>query len=155
VKPLNLPPQALTVPADESGVSLGYLLTHVHARFAQRITQHTQARFGVTGVQAKVLFLLAIGRCDTAADLARECHVDASAITRVLDRVEQRGLLLRVREQDDRRLVRLVPTEAGHTLAAALPEVFDGVLAEAVAGLVPEEVRALRRMLQRILDNGG
>ncbi|GAB7539298.1 MarR family winged helix-turn-helix transcriptional regulator [Burkholderia sp. 3C] len=154
MKPLQLPPQALTVPADEFGASLGYLLTQTHARLALRINQRAQAELGVTGVQGKMLYLLAAGRCETAADLARDCCVDASAITRVLDRVEVRGLLTRERDRDDRRIVRLVPTETGRALAEAMPALYAGVIDEALVGLVPEEVGSLKRMLHRILENG-
>ncbi|MDC6132791.1 MarR family winged helix-turn-helix transcriptional regulator, partial [Burkholderia gladioli] len=113
------------------------------------------AELGVTGVQGKVLFLLAAGHCETAADLARECCVDASAITRVLDRVESRGLLQRVRALEDRRVVRLALTAAGCELAAAMPALFEAVRDEGLDGLVAEEAEALVRMLKRILANGG
>ncbi|ATF86364.1 MULTISPECIES: MarR family winged helix-turn-helix transcriptional regulator [Burkholderia] len=154
-KPLHLPAQALTVPSDEHGASLGYLLTQTHARMTQRITHRALAELGVTGVQGKVLFLLAAGHCETAADLARECCVDASAITRVLDRVESRGLLQRVRALEDRRVVRLALTAAGCELAAAMPALFEAVRDEGLDGLVAEEAEALVRMLKRILANGG
>lgn len=154
MKSLNLPPLALSVPADESGTSLGHLLTLTHARLMHRITQLTLDEFGVTGMQGKVLFLLTSGSCTTAADLARYWNIDAGAITRVLDRIEKRGLLQRVRASEDRRVVRLVTTEAGAAIAEAMPRLLNSVIDEALDGLVAEERQALKRMLLRILDNG-
>ena len=81
------------------------------------VTQHTMAELGITSTQASIVFMLAAGQGVTAADLAREYGIDASAVTRLIDRLEKRGLLSRVRSEEDRRVVRLALTPEGHALA--------------------------------------
>jgi DNA-binding MarR family transcriptional regulator len=132
---------------------LGALLSRADAMFAHRLSQQTRAAFGMTGMQGRMLFVLAT-RCDaTAAELAREHGVDASSATRMLDRLEQRGLLVRTRGDDDRRTVRVALTEAGRAHAAALPSIFRTVLDDMLTGFTPDEMRNLTRLLTRMRAN--
>ncbi|MGY4212693.1 DNA-binding MarR family transcriptional regulator [Burkholderia sp. PvR073] len=133
--------------------SVGYLMSRVKSVMTNLVTQRTQEELGITGTQASMLFMIAVGKCSTAAELAREYGIDASAVTRLLDRVEKRGLLSRVRSIEDRRVVRLELTDEGRALAERLPPVFRSVLDELLGGFTPEEVGFLKSMLRRILSN--
>ncbi|KVE30947.1 MarR family winged helix-turn-helix transcriptional regulator [Burkholderia sp. TSV86] len=135
--------------------SVGYLMSRVKSLMSSLITQRTQTELGITGTQASMLFRLAIGHCSTAAELAREFGIDASAVTRLLDRVEKRGLLRRVRCSNDRRVVRLELTDEGQALASRMPAIFRSVLDQVLEGFTPEEVGFLKSMLRRILSNFG
>ncbi|HEV3285742.1 MAG TPA: helix-turn-helix domain-containing protein, partial [Steroidobacteraceae bacterium] len=53
--------------------------------------------FGLSGMQFAVLKHLAEGAAETAADLCRYLHYDTGAMTRILDRLEQKGLVRRER----------------------------------------------------------
>ncbi|AIV88656.1 MarR family winged helix-turn-helix transcriptional regulator [Burkholderia pseudomallei] len=135
--------------------SVGYLMSRVKSLMTNMVTQRTQTELGITGTQATMLFMLAVGKCSTAAELAREYGIDASAITRLLDRVEKRGLLQRVRSSEDRRVVRLELTDEGRALTKRMPAIFRSVLDEVLDGFTPEEVGFLKSMLRRILVNSG
>ena len=73
----------------------------------------------LTAMQWEPLLLLARGRADTVAALARECDMDPGAMTRMLDRLEQKHLLARSRSEADRRVVHLALTDKGREAAAA------------------------------------
>ncbi|AOI78494.1 MULTISPECIES: MarR family winged helix-turn-helix transcriptional regulator [Burkholderia] len=133
--------------------SVGYLMSRVKSVMTNLVTQRTQEELGITGTQASMLFMIAVGKCSTAAELAREYGIDASAVTRLLDRVEKRGLLSRVRSIEDRRVVRLELTDEGRALAERLPPIFRSVLDQVLDGFTPEEVGFLKSMLRRILSN--
>ncbi|KUY81675.1 MarR family winged helix-turn-helix transcriptional regulator [Burkholderia cepacia] len=133
--------------------SVGYLMSRVKSVMTNLVTQRTQEELGITGTQASMLFMIAVGKCSTAAELAREYGIDASAVTRLLDRVEKRGLLSRIRSIEDRRVVRLELTDEGHALAERLPPIFRSVLDQVLDGFTPEEVGFLKSMLRRILSN--
>lgn len=102
-----------------------------------------------------MLFMISMGKCTTAAELAREYAIDASAVTRLLDRVEKRGLIKRVRSSEDRRIVRLELTEDGRTVAAGMPAIFRSVLDEAFEGFAPEEIEVLKVGLRRLIGKQG
>jgi len=137
------------------GESVGYLLSRVKSTMSNLITQRALAELGVTSQQASVLFMVASGKCLLAAELAREYGIDASAVTRLVDRLEKRGLLERVRSSEDRRAVRLALTPEGQAIAGRMPPIFQTVTDELTAGFTPEEIGFLKSMLRRILANTG
>src|SRR5437879_7202198 len=59
--------------------------------------------------ESRVIFDLAQGHALTASDLRRELGLDAGYLSRILNRLEQQGLLERVRSETDgrQRLLRL------------------------------------------------
>ncbi|CAN0620294.1 Transcriptional regulator, MarR family [Burkholderia multivorans] len=146
-------PQGSSLSTYQVNDSVGYLMSRVKSLMTNLATQRTQVELGITGTQASMLFMVAVGKCSTAAELAREYGIDASAVTRLLDRVEKRGLLSRVRSIEDRRVVRLELTDEGRAIAERLPDIFCGVLDQLLAGFTPEEIGFLKSMLRRILGN--
>jgi DNA-binding MarR family transcriptional regulator len=133
--------------------SVGYLISRVRSTMWNMVTQHTTAELGITSTQASIMFMLAVGKCATAADIAREYGIDASAVTRLIDRLEKRGLLSRLRSEEDRRVVRLALTSDGRAMAEKVPAIFTRVLDKLLTGFSPEEVGFLKNMLRRILAN--
>ncbi|WP_233863574.1 MarR family winged helix-turn-helix transcriptional regulator [Paraburkholderia adhaesiva] len=136
------------------GESVGYLISRVKSTMSNLINQRTVAELGVTVQQASVLFMVASGKCVLAAELAREYGIDASAVTRLVDRLEKRGLLKRVRSSEDRRAVRLALTTEGQAIATRMPAIFTGIASTLLNGLSPEEIGFLKSMLRRVLANG-
>ena len=135
--------------------SVGYLMARVRSAMWNEVTQRTLEQLRITGTQASMLSMLASGKCLTAAELAREYGIDASAITRLLDRLESCGLLTRLRSKEDRRVVKLQLTDKGAELAEQLPPIFNGVSETLMRGFTPEEICFLKSMLRRILVNAG
>lgn len=136
--------------ADES---VGYLMRRV----LQSIAQHTDAGLApqeLTYAQWLPLYKLRTLGEVTVAALARELSVDPGAATRMLDRLEKKGLCVRRRSTEDRRVVHVALTEAGQAVAAQVPQVLAGVLNAHLAGFSREEWTTLQSMLRRMLDNG-
>jgi DNA-binding MarR family transcriptional regulator len=117
------------------------------------VTQQTMAGPGITATQASIIFMLASGRSFVAADLAREYGIDASAVTRLVNRLEKRGLLVRERSNADRRMVKLALTAQGIVVAEEIPEIFTHVLDVLLTRFTPEEIGFLKSMLRRIMKN--
>jgi DNA-binding MarR family transcriptional regulator len=133
--------------------SVGYLLGRVRSTMWNMVTQQTMAGLGITATQASIVFMLASGRSLVATDLAREYGIDASAVTRLVDRLEKRGLLLRERSDADRRMVKLALTAQGMVVAEQIPEIFTSVLDVLLAHFTPEEIGFLKSMLRKIMRN--
>src|SRR5439155_26767978 len=72
-----------------------------------------------TAAQWGILRMICDGRGNTAAELCRVYDYDTGSMTRMLDRLEEKGLIQRERSSQDRRLVHLAITPAGETLAEA------------------------------------
>src|ERR1700710_1516106 len=93
------------------------------------------------------MFILPRRRSVAAADLAREYGIDASAVTRLIHRLEKRGLITRLRSEEDRRVVRLALTEEGRVLAGQIPAIFTKGLDKLLSGFTPEEGGFLKKRL--------
>ncbi len=132
--------------------SVGYLIRRILATFSLAV-DHELEPSGLTHAQWVPLLKLSMGSASTVAELARECMLDAGGMTRLLDRLEAKGLVRRVRSSEDRRVVNLELTGEGLAAAKKIPAVLCGVQNAHMRGFTVEEWQLLRSMLRRILDN--
>jgi DNA phosphorothioation-dependent restriction protein DptG len=86
----------------------------------------------------------------TPGELARRIGVDVSTVTRAAQRMEATGLVHRVADPTDARLVRVFLSERGRALQADLPAVLDEVYARALEGLTPGERSRLIQLLRKV-----
>lgn len=89
----------------------------------------------------------------SAADLCKGISYDAGAMTRMLDRLEAKGLIRRSRSAQDRRLMNLELTEEGRAAYPRMREVSLTVANRFLHGFTKSEARALEGFLGRMLDN--
>ncbi|KAA8712176.1 MarR family winged helix-turn-helix transcriptional regulator [Pseudomonas cannabina] len=107
--------------------------------------------YDVTFAQFKVLIIIAQFATDTPVELCRHLSLDSGSMTRMLDRLEQKELIVRARSATDRRQVRLALTEQGQKLSDLLPQIGADAMNEIFAPLNAEEVASLQRILTKVL----
>lgn len=134
------------------GDSVGRLMSSVVTAMTQELERQFEPS-GLTNAQWRPLFKLGFTNTSTVAELARQCTLDAGGMTRLLDRLEAKGLCHRERSEQDRRVVNLALTEAGREAVKDIPAVLSRVHNAYLAGFSHEEWQALKGYLQRILDN--
>jgi MarR family transcriptional regulator for hemolysin len=105
------------------------------------------ATLGVTGAQWKVLFKLTVKPGLRQGELADMLDVEPITLTRIIDRLQEAGLVERVADPADRRVWRLHVTEKAKPVAAKLRAIADEMSAEAFAGIAPEDIETTRRVL--------
>lgn len=132
--------------------SLGYLMRQIMTLVTAQI-EHKLAHTDLTDAQWKPMFKLYMGNASTVAELARECVLDAGAMTRTLDRLEAKDMCRRVRSEEDRRVVNIELTEAGSSAAAEIPHVLSQVQNDYLRGFSVDEFETLKGYLLRILAN--
>ena len=121
------------------------------------ISQEVDRRLGDSGLtdaQSIPMLLIHSGRCSTATEVARAADLDVGAVSRMLGRIESRGLLSRERSIDDRRVVRLHLTDVGGVIASKIHDVVSEVTKVHLAGFTVEECQTLIAQLRRIRTNG-
>ena len=133
--------------------SVGYLARRIVSMMGQRVDAQLESST-LTNAQWLPLIKLYMGSAATVAELARECELDAGAMTRLLDRLEAKGLCRRVRSSEDRRVVNIELTEEGMRAARAIPAVLCDMQNRFLAGFKREEWELLKGFLRRIHDNG-
>jgi DNA-binding MarR family transcriptional regulator len=84
-------------------------------------------------------------------ELARMLFCDNSNITGIVDRLEERGLVERTADQNDRRVKLLVLTGEGEKVRDELIERIS-TPPSSIAALTPEDLRTLRDILERAVD---
>jgi DNA-binding MarR family transcriptional regulator len=132
--------------------SVGYLMRHVLSGLAHEI-EHQLEPSDLTNAQWLPLLKLFMCQGSTVAELARGCELDAGAMTRLLDRLEAKGLCRRVRSVADRRVVNIELTEEGRVAAVGIPVVLSRVQNACLAGFSAEEFETLKGFLRRMLAN--
>jgi DNA-binding MarR family transcriptional regulator len=136
----------------EAGVL--WLLRRAQLAIAQLVSEATElGGVGSTMPQWVPLYKIHCGEADTVADLARRCTLDAGSMTRLLDRLEARGLCRRERSQSDRRVVHIKLTPAGEATAEQMQRMLCRVYNEVLTGFTPREWTQLRSLLSRVADN--
>jgi len=133
--------------------SLGRLIRDVSTRLLSALDGE-MAPLGITGAQWVVLMRVANGGPGiAAAELCRFLRYDTGSMTRMLDRLEEKGLIRRVQSCCDRRVTQLELTEAGWELFPLLPLAAIKVLNAHLKGFTPEELERFKDFLNRMLAN--
>ena len=132
--------------------SLGVLLSN-SARLLRRRFDERARSLGVSRAQWQVLFALSRNEGINQAGLAEALDVETITVGRMVDRLEEAGLVERRADPADRRAWRLHLTARAHPLLTQLRVVAEGVMAETLAGLGPEGEAQLAAMLTVVRGN--
>lgn len=105
----------------------------------------------ITTQQMGILLSLCRGIATTPFELSRLLGIDTGLMTRMLDKLETKGLLERSRSIEDRRVVNLELTKEGEAVAAQLPHIVPVVLNRRLKKFTKAEFEELRRLLNKFL----
>ena len=131
--------------------SVGYLMRRIISLVSQAIEREMEPT-GLTNAQWVPLLKLHMGVASTVAELARECDLDAGSMTRLLDRLESKQLVRRVRSSEDRRVVNIELTVAGRAAAKGIPQILCSIQNAHLVGFSVEEWQIFKGYLRRILN---
>lgn len=133
--------------AQEAAIALLHTADVVRSRLSDVVDAH-----GVTLQQYNVLRILRGAHPDPlpTLEIGERMIERQPGITRLLDRLEAKGLVRRERCATDRRLVHAWITPEGLDLLARLDGPVDAADDSAVGGLSEEEIRTLTRLLERV-----
>jgi DNA-binding MarR family transcriptional regulator len=157
-RPRRAPPAAPAItsfykPEDyHPSESTGFLMKRIVNMVTAQIDRELEPS-GLTNAQWVPLLKLHMGVGSTVAELARSCQLDAGSMTRLLDRLEAKGLVRRVRSSEDRRIVNIELTDEGTAAAKKIPAVLCGVQNSHLRGFTAEEWQTLKSLLRRVFDN--
>lgn len=119
------------------------------------IRMHVQGRLrtqGLTHSQWRALRLVASVDSLPATEMAKGLGLDTGAATRLVDRLEAKGLCRRRRSVMDRRVVHLELTDDGASVLERTSGMVADVLAEHFTDVKPHEMTTLQDVLTRILN---
>jgi len=144
-----VPKQHYKVSTYCSHSSVGYLTKRAHSLLLDAVEPLLQ-RHELTYAQYFVLTMLRDSAAVNPKDICLQFRHDSGALTRVIDQLAERGLLVRLRSDVDRRKVELQLTAAGRkVLESIVPEVLE-LLNHALEDFSAAEVQELTRLLTKL-----
>ena len=133
--------------------SVGYLIKLANQMVLRNLDIQLQP-YDLTAPQWVPLLVISKRRANTVAGCAREICVDTGAMTRMLDRLEAKGFVIRSRSGDDRRVVNVALTKAGREIVKLIPPTICAVLNDHLRGFSEQEFETFKNLLRRFLANG-
>jgi DNA-binding MarR family transcriptional regulator len=138
---------------------IGFLLLRVRSQLLacpRRQLAEDERLAGLEPTFAQLFVLASLAASEgplSAAELCRRLSYDAGAMTRMLDRLESKGLISRTRHADDRRVVCLRLTQKGKASYPRIRESAILAINRLLRGFTKAEVRQLEAMMARMLKN--
>src|SRR5439155_25171042 len=132
--------------------NFGFLLKEVSRRYVMRFERHAR-EISLNLQHAKALVRLEKNQGVSQAKLAEVADVDAMTMVRIIDRMEQDGLLERRPDPADRRVRCLYLTPKATPLLDEIWRLADQTRAEVLAGICEADRDVFMDVLERIHEN--
>ncbi|TWF58280.1 MarR family winged helix-turn-helix transcriptional regulator [Neorhizobium alkalisoli] len=120
----------------------------VRTAFNQQVTAH-----GLTYPRARALFRLAKRQNMTQTELACELELEQATLVRLLDRMEENGLIERQPDPNDRRAKLIKLTSHGEEQAAFVRAIADQLRAQIFEGIDLASLSNAVDLMERISTN--
>jgi MarR family transcriptional regulator for hemolysin len=123
------------------------------SRMMRRFYDRRAAALGVTTAQWRVIAHVGHSPGLKQVELAERLDVEPITACRIVDRLEEAGLIERQRDPEDRRAWRLVLTDKAQPIYRRLGDLAEEMAGEAFAGFSQGEFDAIRAKLARVREN--
>lgn len=128
----------------------------IHLRQIMRATdlhsRQVKKNCGLTLPQIMLLRSIRAQGDVTVRKLARDISLSQPTVTTILDRLEERGLVERIRSTHDRRIVNARLTELGRQMLEKSPPLLDETFMRRFSALSEDEQQALKSALGKIVQ---
>lgn len=147
-------PSQPATPAEAcTGSALGLLFRQLRdAMWARMELELSNAGYDLTFSQFITIKKLAAGIAGVT-DLARAADLNPGAMTRLLDKLEAKGLVARVADPTDRRALHIHLTQAGAAMWRDIDQCGQRVRERAMLGMDDATRAQLTRLLEQVRDN--
>ncbi|MEW9031854.1 MAG: MarR family transcriptional regulator, partial [Planifilum fimeticola] len=88
----------------------------------------------------------------TIGELSQKMYLACSTMTDLIDRMEKNGVVVRVRDERDRRVVRVRMLERGKAIIEDVMKARREYLAEILSTFSPEDVESIRKRLSMLYE---
>ncbi|RZA18438.1 MAG: MarR family transcriptional regulator [Lysobacteraceae bacterium] len=136
-----------------TGSALGLLFRQVRdSMWARMEAELAAAGHELNFSQFITIKALATGTAGVT-ELARVAYLHPGAMTRLLDKLEARGVLVRVADPNDRRALHIHLTDAGRAIWGDIDQCGKRVRERAMRGMDDTTRAQLTRLLEQVRDN--
>jgi len=103
----------------------------------------------ISSQQMGIMLMLRQKLASTPFELSKMLGIDTGLMTRMLDKLEAKGLVVRSRDEQDRRVVWTVITAAGLDLLGRMDPVIQRVPVELLGHMSQEDLKEMIRLLEQ------
>ena len=132
--------------------SFGFLLSDTSRLLRRRFDERARA-FGATRTQWKALLGISRREGINQGALAELLEVEPITLCRLIDRMEEAGMVERRRDPADRRAWQLFLTDKAKPILTQMSVVADELTAQALDGLSAKDIATVSAAMERIRDN--
>jgi DNA-binding MarR family transcriptional regulator len=137
-------------------LDLERLMHRARVQMAAAMERHLAAhprigQVGLTATQCVIVLALGDGPVSSTVGLCKSVAYDSGGMTRMVDRLERKGLLSRVRSPSDRRSVALRLTALGKQMVPEVREISRSVSNSCLRNFSMNEVLRFEQLLTRML----
>ena len=135
-------------------MEMGMLLSMAHRAMTRRFVHNThESGMDISLDQWMVLGPIWQLKTPSHKDLSEFCMKDKTSITRIVDTLEKKNLVVRVADQIDQRMKRVVLTHEGKQLFNHVVPIMEKTREEVRQGISDSEIDAFKRVLIQINKN--
>ena len=137
-----------------SEISLGMLIGQIHRLSTKRFVQNSH-KFGLDISMDQWLVLGPIWKNEgiSQKEIAEYCQKDKTSVTKIINTLEKKNLVVRVPDQLDHRIKRIVLSNKGKELFHNVLPVMEQTRDELRSGVSDEEIDSLKAVLTKIYRN--
>lgn len=134
--------------------SLFFLIKWTARKIKRQLNcKFTQSGHNITSEQWRILKCLQHEDGQRQQDLADLVHKDKTSITRIIDSMEKRDLVVRIPDKSDRRQKLAYLTNKGKRSLEEMGKIFQKILLETQEGIEPEKIEICMDVLKKINRN--
>jgi len=131
-----------------------FLTGKAYTALSRRLQKNLRdAGLDITSEQWSILYALWEEEGLTQQELAQRTFREKTAITRLIDNLERRDLVIRVADKGDRRTNLIYLTKVGRQLKAVCMEQANQTLQEALAGVNAPHIHIAKDTLKKVYEN--
>ena len=131
---------------------LGRLVSYLRSNLVTHLDNALEDK-ELTSAQYIVVVLLARGKVNTLAELCEHMMYDRGAMSRLLSRLEDKGLVAKKQSVEDRRSTLLCLTEKGQQLYPEILPTVNDIYRKALTGFSDDEQKQLASLMFRAIHN--
>ena len=138
----------------KSHMNLGLLIRSAHNSMTERFVQNVfNSGLDISLDQWMVLGPIWQLESPSQKELGEICFRDKPSITRIIDSLEKKSLVVRVLDQIDHRIKRVVLTKSGKQLFYDVLPIMEKTREEVRGNIPEEEIQIFKKVLSKIIEN--
>ena len=135
-------------------LEMGKLISSAHNMMTKRFVQNAnEAGLDISLDQWMVLGPISYHGNASQKVLSDECIKDKTSITRIVNTLEKKNLVVRVSDQIDHRINRIILTSAGKQLLIDAIPIMNKTRDEVALGIPESKIKVFKDVLAKIISN--